>query len=681
MQITQDAKGLGQLAGGIMKRFASLTFALGLLLAATPSLARITRIEISRVESPTFQGTSFGAAGQYEKLMGRAFGEVDPQDLQNRRIVDIEFAPLNVAGKVEYSVDIVILRPIDAAKANGRLFYELVNRGTVLSLRVMNDATTATNDPTAAVDAGNGFLMREGYNILLSGWDATAPAGAGRLLMNVPVASNADGSPLTGPSFEELVIDNSTTQAATLSYPAAVLDTAAATLTMRRRYTDAPQTIAPGSWQFASDRSIRLLPQGTAFQQGMLYELAYQARSPLVAGLGLAAVRDLAAFMRRAKVDAAGNANPLAGRVQFSYAFGVSQPARFMRDFIHLGFNRDEDNRRAFDGVLNWIGGASGGFFNFRFAQPARTHRQHIGRKYPEREFPFAEQLLFDPVTRQLDGRLLRCSLSRTCPKILEVNSANEYWVKGGSLLHTDPTGHDLIDPDNVRLYLFSGFPHSPGTGLGMCQQPLNPMTGGIGLRAQLTNLDQWVSDDRRPPASRVPRRFNGSLVSSLPQQRVGFPAIPGVTYNGLMTTGDLFNFGPQFNRGIVTVVPPVLRSSPYPVFVPRTDEDGNEVAGVRFPAVEVPTATYTGWALRAAPFAGDDLCDAFGQAIPFAKTQAERVASGDPRLSLQERYPSNEVYVNRVTTAARRLLEQRLMLQEDVDRAISAAQASSIGQ
>jgi hypothetical protein len=664
-----------------MKRFALMACALGLLsLAATPSMARITRIELARVESPTFQGMSFGAAGQYEKLIGRAFGEVDPKDLQNRRIADIELAPLNASGKVEYSVDIMILRPIDAAKANGRLFYELVNRGTVLSLRVMNDATTATNDPTLAVDAGNGFLMREGYNILLSGWDAGAPAGGGRLLMNVPVATNTDGSPVVGPSLEELVIDNSTTQLAVLSYPAASLDTARATLTMRRRFSDTPQPVAAGSWQFATERSFRLLPAGTAFQQGMLYELAYEARNPSVAGLGFAAVRDLASFVQRGKVDDAGNANPLADRVQFSYAFGVSQPARFMRDFVHLGFNRDENDRRAFDGVLNWIGGPSGGFFNFRFAQPQRTHRQHIGRKYPEREFPFANQLLFDPVTRQLDGRLLRCSISRTCPKILEVNSANEYWVKGGSLLHTDPNGFDLLDPDNVRHYLFSGFPHSPGTGLGMCQQPLNPMGGGIGLRAQLTNLDEWVSGDRRPPTSRVPRRFNGTLVSSLPQQRIGFPSIPGVTYNGLLTTGDLIDFGPRFSDGIVTTVPPVIRRSPYPVFVPRTDEDGNEIAGIRFPAVEVPTATFTGWALRAAPFAGDDLCDAFGQAIPFAKTKAERLASGDPRLSLEERYPTSQAYVNRVAAAGRRLQQQRLMLQEDVDRAVSAAQASGIG-
>lgn len=446
-----------------------------------------------------------------------------------------------------------------------------------------------------------------------------------------------------------------------------------------------PWSLVPaGNWEYVNARTIRLLPARTPFQQGRLYEFTYPAKDPIVAGLGFAATRDLAAFLHRAARDGAGNLNPLAGDVQLVYAFSVSQPARFMRDFLHRGFNEDEQGQRVFDGILNWIGGGSGGFFNYRFAQPGRTHRQHIGRWYPERQFPFANQVIFDPVTGKTDGRLRQCLATDTCPKIFESNSANEYWVKTGSLLYTDTLGNDLKDPRNVRFYLFSSLPHSAGigpTGPGLCQQPRNPVVANLGLRALLVALDEWVSQGKKPPKSRVPRREDGTLVSSLPQSVVGFPHIPGVTYNGLMTTGDLFDYGPVFDDGILTILPPILVGSPYPAFVPKTDADGNDSAGIRLPEVAVPLATYTGWALRAAAFAGDDLCDAAGQKIDFRQTKAERLAVGDPRPSIEERYRTHEKYVKKVAHAANELHQQRLLLGEDVERYIEAAEASSIGE
>jgi len=337
--------------------------------------------------------------------------------------------------------------------------------------------------------------------------------------------------------------------------------------------------------------------------------------------------------------------------------------------------------------VLNYIAGASTGFFNYRFAQPFRTHREHIGRWTPERIFPFAYHLLFDPVTQQLGGRLVRCTLTATCPKIFEINSSNEYWVKGGSLLHTDTRGKDLrVDPPGVRAYLFSSLPHSTASGPGICEQNRNPVSPSPGLRAMLVNLDAWLRHASEPPPSRLPRRSDGTLVPSLPQRGVGFPRIPGVRYTGLMSTGDRFDFGRRFDDGILdfktrdhALVPPVT-GSPYPVFVPRTDADGNEVAGVRFPDIEVPLATYTGYGFRAEAFGGPDLCDAFGQMIPFAQTRAERAAAGDPRPSIAERYPTHADYVRRVTAAANRLLHERFLLAEDVDRIIRAADASSVG-
>ena len=626
--------------------------------------------------------------GQYEKLVGRAFGEVDPNDPRNAVIADIQLAPRNTRGMVEYSMDVFILKPVALANGNHRLLYYMNNRGNLDSpffpsigvLSVFNDGSGG-NDPTTAAHAGNGFLMRQGYTIVSSGWDAGVAPGANRLTLSVPVAKNPDGSPIVGPSLEEIVIDNATTITAGLTYPAATLDKSQASLTVRVHYDDATVNIPASGWEYVNDRTIRLLPAGTPFTQGRLYEFTYPARDPIVAGLGYAATRDLAAFLRLANEDDYGQPNPLAGDVQAIVAFGVSQPARYMRDFLHLGFNEDESGRQAFDGILNWLGGASGIFLNHRFAQPARTHRQHIGRWYPEREFPFANQVLFDPITGKTDGRLRRCLVTNTCPRIFEVNSANEYWVKAGSLLHTDTLGNDLPDPANVRFYLLSSLAHFASTDPGICQQPGNPLIPNAGLRALLVALDEWVTRDKTPPASRVPRRANGTLVSSLPQDAVGFPAIPAVTYNGLMTTADLLDFGPLFGDGILTTLPPLILGSPYPAFVPRTDADGNDVAGIRLPQVAVPLATYTGWSLRAPAFAGDDLCDGFGQKLDFYQTKAERLATGDARSAIEERYPTHGAYVSAVARAANGLHQQRLLLGEDVNRIVEAAAGSGVGR
>jgi alpha/beta hydrolase family protein len=663
-----------------------LAAAIGSLCAPGIASARVTRIEITQIESPAFGGAAFGATGAYEKLVGRAFGEVDPRAPESRDITDIDLAPRNARGMVEYDTGILILRPIDPTRGNHRLFYEVTNRGVILTLSAFNASPNAsTTNPTAA-DAGNGFLMREGFTLLYTGWDLSA---VGTFASHYPIATQRNGAPIVGPAVEELIFDNPpATQPTTaaLTYPAAMLDPAKATLTVRAHYGDAQTAIPPTGWRFNDARTIQLLPEGTQFATGALYELAYQARDPVVAGLALAAVRDIPAFLHHATADDTGAANPLAGRIARVIGHGISQPARLLHDFVRLGFNRDDRGRPVFDGILDYIAGASSGFFNYRFALPFRTHRQHIGRWTPERVFPFANQLLFDPVTEQFGGRLVRCTLTATCPKILEANSANEYWVKGGSLFHTDTLGHDLLfDPPGVRSYFFSSLPHSPAAGPGICEQSRNPLSPGPGLRALLLDLDDWISHRAEPPASRLPRRFNHTLVPSLPQSGVGFPAIPGVRYTGTMSTGDLFDFGRRFDDGVLDfathagkIVSPVV-ASPYPVFVPATDADGNDAAGVRFPDLAVPLATYTGYGFRAGP-SSPDLCDASGQMIPFAKTRADRTQAGDPRPSLAERYPSHQAYVDRVRAAAEALAAERFLLAEDVDRFVQAAQASTVG-
>jgi alpha/beta hydrolase family protein len=353
-----------------------------------------------------------------------------------------------------------------------------------------------------------------------------------------------------------------------------------------------------------------------------------------------------------------------------------------VHDFLWLGFNQDGDGRRVFDGILNWIGGGSGIFMNYRFAQPGRTQRQHIGRWYPEYQFPFTNQILFDPNSGKTDGRLRRCQESNTCPKIFEVNSENEYWAKAMSVFHLDSDGNDLPDPPNVRYYLMASLPHSPGigpTGPGICQQKRNPLVANTVLRALLMDLDDWVSSEQEPPPSRLPLIADRTLVPSLPQSEVGFPNIPGVTFNGRMHTGDLFDFGRRFDQGILDTLPPLLVGTPYPALVPTTDADGNDVAGIRLPDVAVPFATYTGWGLRS--FIPDEGCDAAGQQIDFAKTKSERLASGDPRPSIEERYPNHDTYVSAVTNAASQLQQQRLLLEEDLQAYVKAAADSSVGK
>ena len=701
----------GQVYTGALLGAAALALASG-------ADAAVTQINISCVQSPTFNGQSFGAVGQYELIQGTLTGEVDPLNPQNAVIVDIRSAPRNARGMVTYSADFQILRPLNLRQGNHRVIFDLPNRGGATALSTFNNGTGntrawCTSGLPANFTVGNAFLMNKGFTVVETAWDITVtPAGSttsSSFGVTFPVATNRDGSSITGPSTEEFDIDlNATAATEPLHYAAATADPSKATLTVRENYGDTPIVIPASGWAYTDSTLTAIqLTNGLVFggpgtySPTALYEFTYIARDPLVAGLGFATLRDFATFLRNAKTDANGVANPLAGDVQQIYTTCVSQPCRTTRDFILLGFNQPEspgagpqqdgrggsDNSHAvaIDGMINWIGGGDGIFMNYRFAQPTRTSRQHIARWYPEFQFPWTDQPLFDPVTRQFGGRLDACTRTGTCPKIFELNSENEYYSKGGSMLTTDTQGHDLdlnATPD-VRYYQMASVPHAAGTAAGICRQPQNPLTASTTLRALTVDMDEWVTFGTPPPANRVPTRNSGTLVPSLPQSGMGFPNIPGVFYNGIMHTGDLFDFGPRFREGILDVQPPVLLGKPYPVFVPRTDADGNDIAGIRLPDISVPLATYTGYAYRA-QLPGDpvpmvDGCDASGQRIPFAQTKAARLAAGDPRLSIQERYASHAAYVNLVTQAARKLEAERLMLDEDVQAYVAAAQAATV--
>ncbi|GAB3914607.1 alpha/beta hydrolase domain-containing protein [Larkinella knui] len=657
----------------------------------SPALqARIVRIEITSRQSPTFEGRLFGKVGAYEKLRGKAYGELDPNSPPNAVITDLRLAPRNARGLVEYAMDIYILKPIDLKAGNHKLFLEVNNRGGKLFGGLNN--SRGGNDPTTADDAGEGFLMNRGYTIAWNGWDPSAAPVSTNLTISVPVAKHADGSTITGPSYEYISFDQATSTTYALAYPAATLDQSRATLTVRDHLQDTPTVIPAGGWEYVNERTIRLSPAGTAFRQSAVYEFAYIARDPIVAGIGFAATRDFVSFLRYAKEDDFGHPNPLADDVRYTFSFTLSQPARYLNDFQTLGFNADEQNRRVIDGMENWLGGGNGIGLNVRFAQPSRTERNRQNHLYPEGIFPFAYPVLTDPLTGKTAGRGAACSTTGTCPKVFEINSANEYWVKAASLLHTDPKGNDLPDPENVRFFLVSGAQHGTGnaTTAGICQQGQNPTNAEPLLRALFIALDEWVTKGTKPPDSEVPRRSNGTAVVAIPQPGLqtglvpqadlGWPTIPGITYTGLITTRYPLDFGPAFAQGILTHFPPDVSGRPaYVNFVSRVDQDGNEVAGIRLPPVAVPVATTTGWALRRAGFGENEGCEGAGQFIPFKTTKAERELARDPRLSLQERYQTHANYVEAVRKAARNLARRRLLLDEDVQKYSQAAEASSV--
>ncbi len=672
----------------------ALAFAAGAVLTAPAADARITKIQITTTESPTFGGFSWPGVGQYEKIVGKAFGEVDPSDPKNSVIVDIDLAPRNSSGNVEYSFDFYILKPIDLSKGAHKVMYEPPNRGnkTWASLgRVPsgNDPGSITNPTVLA----NAFLMPRGFTMVWSGWDKSAGASTANFntTITLPIAKNRDGSSITGPAFEYIVTSGASSF--TLSYPAATLDKSKATLTHRVHLDDTPVAIPATGWTYdATGTAISLV--GSSFVANDIYEFSYTAKDPSVNGLGFAAVRDWNAWLRYERTDDANNPNPLAGDIQRIYTEISSQPGRLLNDFEHLGFNQAENGKKVFDGHMQWIAAGDGINMNYRFSQPGRTERNRQDHLFVEGVFPFANVTTHDPISGKTDSRYARCTATHTCALAVEIYSANEYWVKAGSLLHTDPTGRvDLHDSPFTRNYFISSHQHGVGNGAskGVCQQLQNPLDSAPVQRALFIALDEWTNG-REPPHSRVPKLADGTLVPPLPQARMGFPSIPGVTYTGLKTTRYRFNYGPHFyETGIATINPPVItppyEDNPangpiYPSYIPKTDHDGNDIAGVRLVDVTVPLATYTGWGLRAGPQANDG-CESAGQMIPFATTEAQRVAAGDPRPSIEERYKSFKQYHREVVRAIDRMVRERLMLCEDAGdeetRVITAGLAKGV--
>ncbi len=666
---------------------------------AATAHARITRIEITRVESPTFGGASFGSVGTYDKLVGRAFGEVDPRDPQNAGIQDLELAPRNARGMVEYAMDVYILAPHDPARGNATMFYEAVNRGNKLGLGLFNFGTVGGNEPTSA---GDGFLQSQGYTLVWSGWQADVAAGGGRMTLSVPVAHRPDGSEITGRVRGEYVVTAPTstqnlssgtfTALTHTSYETVSLDTRDAVLTRRVKEADPRVAIPATDWAFADCTAVPFpgVPSATqiclrnGFDTDHIYELLYTAKNPTVMGLGFAATRDLIAFLRHAQRDDAGTPNPLAGAIRTALAHGTSQAGRFLRTLVLLGFNRDERGGVVFDGINPHLASQLLPM-NVRFGQPGRAYGQHEDHLYPTAQPPFGYGDSVDDIAGGRGGILDTCRRTRSCPRIIQTVSSTEYWQGRMSLDTTDVHGRtDLTQPGEVRMFHFAGTQHVPAAvaAAGICQQLSNPNLYQYGLRALLVALRSWVVSDVDPPASRIPTLRSGTLVDSA-QRSIGWPDIPGVTYSGIFDGLHRLDYGRAFDisreSGIVEEPPRTVGRAAYRVLVPRVNSDGNEVAGLRGVGLEVPLGTYTGWNLRRAGFAEGEECGLTGSFIPFAQTRAERAVSGDPRPSLEERYGDHAGYVAAVRAAATRLVAARLMLQADADAVTAQADASSV--
>jgi hypothetical protein len=682
---------------------AAAAAAVALVLAA-PSEARVTRIVIDQSESPTYSGQSFGTVGQYEKLRGRIFGEIDPNDRRNAIIQDIQLAPRNAAGRVEYISSFTLLKPIDISRGNHGLLQDMVNRGNRNIFGF-----------TVGGEPGDGYWHKQGYAMLFSGWQgdltpiptATAPFTATNETINVPIARNPDGSPVTGPFFIRIQGPSGNTVALANAfggptrYPPATLDTTQASLlqvppeTISGQQTGAAVPIASGDWAFADCRTVPF--PGTSdptricvrnpFDPTKAYYLTYVARDPFVLGIGLAATRDIDSFFRYEQIDALGNPNPLGGNVGYVIAHGTSQSGNTVKTMIHLGFTEDESGRKVWDGAVPFIA-ARQNPINFRFAIPGGAASLFEPGSEPVvwwEDWP-------DTVRgRPTAGMLDRCRLSNTCPRIFETNGAAEFFgLRLSPGYFSTAANADIPLPENVRRYYFPSTTHGGGGGgfsttlgnPGACVLPPNPNPERETMRALYVALRDWVVNGVTPPPSRYPQIARGTATAPN-RAAMGFPVIPGTPdpANLLLPVLD-YDFGPSFNyndlTGVFTQLPPRIKQV-VPSLVPRTDADGNEVDGIKSALLMAPLGSYLGWNQQASGVTAGQNCAFSGGFIPFALTAAERAASGDPRPSIEERYPSHAAYVAIIRAATTKLAKERFLLPEDAARLVTEADAGNV--
>jgi hypothetical protein len=666
----------------------------GQAIASSTPTTKAPQFRIAITSTVDVPGT-FGNVGSYEKITGTFAGEVDPADAANGIIQDLSLAPKNANGKVEYRSDFILIKPKDMSKANGVLRYDAPNRGNPVDL-----------DP---------YFASRGYVFLGAAWQGDVPVSTGKVTLQVPVVHNPDGTSITGSYRSELLPTVATTDSLTLpggAYNAAMLPYAPASLDntqpgyiMTRRINEGdPRQLVPASdWRFAKCDSSHAFP-GTpdggnicvkgGWDPAYLYELVYVAKDPKLMGIGLAALRDMVTFFHQSKADSQGQANPVAGAIQYTIGAGVSQSGAFLKTFVHLGFNKALSGGKVFDGVFDVVGARQTNI-NMRFAVPGGA----TGVRSDHTSFGISGARALAPdytddVAQRSGGVFTRCTASDTCPKFFIGLTGNEFWTQTVSPLLTDAFGtRDLQQPANARAYFFSssqhliGFPSMSGPQIAAILGPLynglyptNANTSvTLVLRALYQDMEQWVVNGTTPPDNQVPRVDDSTLVRA---DQVKFPAIPGMKFTGLVNTFPLLDWGPQYKpqdeTGIATQLPPSYLGRDYATLVPQVDADGNDLGGIRSLDVAVPLATNTGWNTTAVP-GRIDQAGLSGATFPFAKTEASRVATGDPRPSITARYGSQAGYIAALRAAADDLVARRLMLRVDADAAIAAAQAAPV--
>ena len=619
------------------RKFGTVVVLSLLALAPTTMRAEVTRVEITSHQD-VLNGKAFGTVGAYEKLTGKVYFAVDPNNPHNKIIADVDKAPKNGQGKVEFSADILIIRPKDPAKGNGVALFDVVNRGRNGVLNTFNRGKGST-DPATDADFGDGLLMREGYTIVAVGWEFEVNKAKDKNLiaLQAPIATD-NGQPITGWISPWFIPDKAsesyeyTTEYNTDVYPPLDPKNPAYRLTVREGWVATPHLIPREEWQFGRMENGQVafnpnwLTVKGGFKAGMTYQFTYESKNPPVAGLGFAALRDMASAIK--------NNSDAIVHVKYVYTYGASQVGRYERQFVYEGFTTDEQGRQAIDALFIHTGGTSFGSFNQRFALP-----NELG-SFTQTVFPIRYEVTTDPITGKRDGLGARVPAGQE-PKIFFVDSGSEYWDRGrvAALRHLSMDGlEDLPDPPNVRIFTLAGAKHAQ--------------------RALLVALDRWTRQGVAPPPSRHPQLSDGTLVA---QRDIKFPNVSAVQWP-LHVPGGYRADQP----GVFSVLP---------FIVPQVDVDGNDMGGIRLPEQAVPLGTYTDWAFRSEQIgAPDTLVAMAGSYIPFAKTRGDRDKSHDPRLSVEERYGTRAEYVRRVEDAANKLVQDRYLLEEDVAPIVAAA-------
>ena len=614
-------------------------------------------------------GKTFGKSGAYERIVGKVNFTIDPKAPANKLIADIELAPRNEDGLVEFSADFYVLKPADPALGNGTVLYEVSNRGGKGMIGMFSDSPAA-RDPREEKDFGDGFLLERGYTLVWLGWQFDVPHQPDLLRLFAPVAAN-NGQPILGVVRSEHIPDGPSdgfSLADRTHLPYLVADPAdpEAQLTVRDRCDSARRAIPRTQWKFNEDRGSVTVEGGLT--PGKIYEVVYKAKDPALVGLGPTGMRDFLSYLKYGSDNA--GINSLG---DFKYkrvlGFGTSQSGRFLRAFLYNGFNADEQGRKVLDGLWAHVAGGGRGSFNHRFAQASRDGHPHMNCAYPTDIFPFTDLPQSDPETGMTAGLLDKAQLAAVVPKIFYTNGSYEYWGRSAALIHSSIDGKqdELLSP-GTRAYLLAGTQHGPGAfppKRGAAEYLPNGNDYRWHMRALLVAMNEWVSSGKEPPASQTPLVGKDQLVAV---GAVNWPKIPGVKLPQRPQRAWRADYGPDFRaKGIVTQEPPKMGTA-FAALVPQVDVDGNETSGIRNPMLAAPLGSYTGWNMRqASQGAPDELYSMVGSTFLFARTKAERLKNGDPRLSLEERYKDKREYVEKYSAAARQLAKDGYLLETDL--------------